>query len=454
MGQRRYHIIVCIIVCMVCCFGQSEAREIKAFPEAEGFGAYAKGGRGGKLYWVTTLEDYGEDEAPIEGSLRAAIEAEGPRMVLFRTGGLIALKRPLVVRNPYLTVAGQTAPWQGICLKNYGFQIRDTHDVIVRFIRVRPGDEMGKEIDAISIYRSKQVILDHCSASWGTDETLSVTGAGTDSVTVQWCFIAESLNESVHDKGAHGYGSLIRADGRISFLHNLYAHHTTRCPRPGTYGDKSIVLDFRHNVVYNWKTLPGYSRADSVRMNLVGNYYKPGPSSIQKDYIFQIGDQTTLMYAAENVLEGQEDKRDNWQLIQGSGWWNWVFGIDAYKLKDPIPVGPVCNETTSDMYFQVLRFAGANLQMRDAVDRRIMAEIEKGEGRIINSQKDVGGWPEYNTARYAYDTDMDGMPDRWEKAHGLNPADGTDHAGDADDDGYSNLEEFVNGTLPSQMDQF
>jgi pectate lyase len=434
--------------------GIGEAQKIKAFPEAEGFGAYAIGGRGGKLFMVTTLEDYGQDESPIAGSLREAIEAEGPRMVLFRVGGIIELKAPLVVRHPYLTLAGHVAPWQGICLKNYGFQIRETHDVVVRYLRVRPGDEMGKETDAISVYKSKNVILDHCSASWGTDETLSVTGAGTDSVTVQWCFIAESLNQSVHAKGAHGYGSLIRADGRISFHHNLYAHHVTRCPRPGTYGDQSVLLDFQHNVIYNCKSMAGYSREDSVRINLVGNYYKPGPETTDKNHIFQIGGQTTLMYVADNILEGVDQRGDDWSLIASGGWWNWAFGLDAYKLKEPIPVSPIRKEKTKEMYYEVLRFAGANLQMRDAVDRRIMADIERGEGRIINSQKDVGGWPTYESARYPYDQDMDGMPDHWEKFHALNPEDGTDHIKDNDGDGYTNLEEFLNGTEPSKANQF
>lgn len=428
--------------------GIGQAQRIKAFPEAEGFGAYAKGGRGGKLFWVTTLEDYGKNETPIEGSLRAAVEAKGPRMILFRVGGIIALKAPLVVRNPYLTLAGQASPWHGICLKNYGFQVKDTHDVIVRYLRVRPGDEMGEELDAISINKSKNVILDHCSASWGTDETVSVTGAGTDSVTVQWCFIAESLNQSVHAKGAHGYGSLIRTDGHVSFHHNLYAHHTTRVPRPGTYGDRSGILDFRYNVIYNWKNSAGYSRADSARINLVGNHYKPGPSTVGNDHIFQIGGQTTLMYASDNRLEGIKHE-DDWALIQAGGWWNWLFGLGAYKLSEPIPAPPVQVEDIDDVYFEVLRFAGTRLQMRDGVDRRIMTEIEQGKGNIINSQKDVGGWPTYDSGRYPYDTDGDGMPDRWEKLHGLDANDMSDHAQDADGDGYTNLEEFLNGTEPS-----
>lgn len=447
----KMFMVIAFAVMMSFCV--THAEKIKAFPEAEGFGAYAQGGRGGQLFWVTTLADYGPDDAPIEGSLRKAIEAEGPRMILFKIGGIIALKAPLVIRNPYVTLAGHTAPWNGICLKNYGLQIRETHDVIVRYLRVRPGDEMGKEIDAISVYKSQQVILDHCSASWGTDETLSVTGAGTDSVTVQWCFIAESLNESVHDKGAHGYGSLIRADGRLSFHHNLYAHHTTRCPRPGTYGEQSVVLDFRNNVIYNWKSMAGYSRADSVRINLVGNYYKPGPSTQGRDAIFQIGGETTLMYASNNILEGKEHGDDDWQLIEGSGWWNWLFGLEAYKLDQPIPVSPVITEKTKDNYFQVLRFAGVNLQMRDAVDRRIMQEIEEGKGQIINSQSDVGGWPVYDSARYPYDQDNDGMPDRWELHHKLDPKDGSNHAKDTDGDGYSDLEEFLNGTLPNSAGQ-
>ncbi|MBT3605748.1 MAG: pectate lyase [Candidatus Latescibacteria bacterium] len=432
----------------------SEAQKVKAFPDAQGFGAYAIGGRGGALFLVTTLEDYGKGETPIEGSLRAAIEAEGPRMVLFKVGGIIELKAPLVVRNPYLTLAGQIAPWQGICLKNYGLQIRETHDVVIRYLRVRPGDEMGEELDAISINKSQNVILDHCSASWGTDETLSVTGVGTDRITVQWCMIAESLNQSVHKKGAHGYGSLIRTDGRVSFHHNLYAHHTTRVPRPGTYGDKSGLLDFQHNVIYNWKSMPGYSRADSVRMNLVGNYYKPGPSTTGKDYIFQIGGQTSLIYASDNILEGVEQGWDDWVLIEGRGWWNWIFGLDDYKLTQPIAVAPVLKEKTKEMYFDVLRFAGVSLQMRDAVDRRIMAELEKGEGRIINSQKDVGGWPTYESGRSFSDRDGDGMPDRWEKLHKLDAEDGEDHSKDADGDGYTNLEEFLNGTVPILFEKY
>jgi hypothetical protein len=375
---------------------------------------------------VSNLEDYDKNEPPIEGSLRAAIEAKGPRMILFGVGGIIPLKRPMVVRNPYVTLAGHVAPGNGVCLKNYGFHIRETHDVVIRYLRVRPGDVMAKEVDAISVDKSKNVILDHCSASWGTDETLSVTGVGTDSVTVQWCLIAESLNQSVHAKGEHGYGSLIRADGRISFHHNLYAHHTTRCPRPGIYGDKSVILDFQHNVIYNWKGIPGYSRADSVRINLVGNYYKPGPSTTGKDHIFQIGGHTTLMHASKNILEGVDPQSDDWALITGRGWWNWAFGLDAYKLKDPLAVAPVRGEKTREMYFKVLRFAGASLQMRDGVDRRIMGEIQAGKGRIINSQNDVGGWPVYDTGRYPFDQDGDGMPDGWEKSNGLNPLDGTD----------------------------
>ena len=220
------------------------ASPIPAFPGAEGFGAYTVGGRGGRVILVTTLEDYGGNEPPIEGSLRAAVEAEGARNILFRVSGYIDLKQSLEIKNPYITIAGQSAPGDGVTIRRYGVEVQSPQ-TIIRHLRVRPGDVAGVPQDALNI-SAPDVIVDHCSVGWGTDETLSVIGNATN-VTVQWCLISESLNESVHPKGAHGYGSLLTATGDVSIHHSAYVLHNSRNPRP-----KSLRLDFRNNLIYGY----------------------------------------------------------------------------------------------------------------------------------------------------------------------------------------------------------
>jgi len=227
--------------------------KVPAFPGAEGFGAYARGGRGGRAIEVTNLSDSGP------GSLRDAVDSKGPRIVVFRISGTIDLKSRISIRDPYITIAGQTAPGYGICLKDHPMSIA-ADDVVVRFLRIRPADNAGSGGDALSVSGGRDIIVDHCSTSWSVDETLSASTSGQlGNVTVQWCIISESLNESAHHKGAHGYGSLIRGGwgNGYTFHHNLYAHHRGRSPRPGNYNDRSkdpkgFTFDFRNNVVYNW----------------------------------------------------------------------------------------------------------------------------------------------------------------------------------------------------------
>ncbi len=435
-----------------------------AFPGAEGFGAHAKGGRGGAVYIVSTLEDYhpgqharsavtrqksGEvirppepavkPEPPIPGSLRAGIDAEGPRTIVFSVSGTIDLKGSLVVENPYLTIAGQSAPGGGICLKRHGLNVSGTHDVIIRYLRVRPGDEERLAMDAINVGNSQNVMIDHCSTSWAIDETLSASSAGSNDVTVQWCFITESLHDSYHPKGPHGMGSLLRTNGDVTFHHNLYAHHNARSPRPGTYGeDRSILLDFRNNVIYNWGAVAGYSAADPVRMNYVGNYLKPGPSSRKRETAFQVGGETTVIFAKDNLLIA-EDARSagGWELI--------ADGNDTNRADEPFPTGPIHTESPDTAMRSVLAHGGASLPQRDSADARIVAEFKNGTGTIIDSQTAVGGWPTLESGTAPADSDKDGMPDRWESERGLDAADGTDHSGDRDGDGYTNLEEYLNG---------
>ncbi len=424
-----------------------------AFPGAEGFGRFAQGGRGGKTLFVTNTRDYHPGrEKPIPGSFRLACQTEGPRIVVFRVGGIIELKAPLQVTEPFLTIAGQTAPGDGICLKNYGLYVRNTHDVIIRHLRVRPGDSSGRELDAIGVSSSQNVIIDHCSASWSTDETLSVTGEGCTNVTVGWCLITESLNQSVHRKGQHGYGSLIRADGDITFHHNLYAHHKTRCPRPGTYGKpRGLHLDFRNNVIYDWIAPAGYSAADKVTMNYVGNYLKPGPSTKRRRSAFSVGGKATRLYVADNVLEGFHPPADDpggshggsakplandpWRLIANSH--------QAVQLDKPFAAPTISSPPAPKVFQRVLRGAGATVPRRDAVDRRIVQQVRTGQGQVINSQAAVGGWPEVRSGQAPVDSDQDGIPDSWERLHQLNGQLNGDAIRLAPS-GYCWIEEYVN----------
>jgi pectate lyase len=416
-----------------------------AFPGAEGFGAFTPGGRGGQVIFVTDIRDYAPNkEEPIPGTLRAACDTEGPRIVLFRVSGTIELKDTLAVTKPFITIAGQSAPGDGVCLKNFACVVQ-THDVVIRYLRCRPGDLMGIELDALSVSGSRNVILDHCSASWGNDETLSVSGAGQTNITVQWCMITESLNESHHRKGAHGYGTLLRTDGNVTFHHNLYAHHRTRCPRPGTYGDKpGLLLDFRNNVIYNWVSPAGYSAEDPVRMNYIANYLKPGPSTSDRTHAFSIGGTATRMFVSANVVEGIAAGDDNWDLIRHSE--------EIHKAPEPFPVATVTTDTAVEAFRRVLEEAGATLPVRDAVDARIVQHVEEGTGTIINSQAEVRGWPIYHAADPAPDRDADGMPDNWEAGHGLDPHGAGDAGADSDGDGYTNIEEFLNKTDPNRRE--
>ena len=225
--------------------------KLLAFPGAEGGGCYVTGGRGGKVYHVTTLED----DAKNPGSLRYAVDQKGPRTIVFDVAGTIELKSDLVVNNGDLTIAGQTAPGDGICLRNYCFHIK-TDNVIVRYIRSRLGDDSGAETDAAWARNQKDIIVDHCSFSWSVDETASFYGV--ENFTMQWCYITESLAASTHVKGAHGYGGLWGGN-KASYHHNLLAHHYSRTPRlvgNDEFPEKCLI-DMRNNVIYNWGPVLG-----------------------------------------------------------------------------------------------------------------------------------------------------------------------------------------------------
>lgn len=415
---------------------------LPAFPGAEGFGATTPGGRGGRVLFVTNLNDAGP------GSFRAACEAEGPRMILFRVSGTIALKKDLIVRNPYVTIAGQSAPGDGICLRDQSFGVA-THDVVVRYLRCRLGDESRQQADAMDLlHGARNVIFDHCSATWSVDECLSLSG-DVANVTVQWCLIGESLRQSIHAKGAHGYGSLSRANGPVTWHHNLWLHNDARNPRLGdNYGKPPFpTFDLRNNVIYDFGGTASGLTQGTLKVNYVGNYLRAGPDSSARTPITVSEKSDLQFHIRDNVLEGNDAlTADNARFFNRRQ-------TDDGKpfvtlVSQPFPAPAVSTTSAPAALEAVLAGVGAVLPKRDAVDTRLVGHVRDRTGRMINSQREVGGWPQLKTAPAPADSDDDGMPDAWEIAHQLNPRDAADARLDADQDGYLNLEEYLNQTDP------
>lgn len=444
-----------------------------AFPGAEGFGMYTTGGRGGKVYHVTTLADDGK-----EGTLRYAVGQSGARTIVFDVSGTIELTSRLNITKGDLTIAGQTAPGDGICLKNYETYV-NADNVIIRFIRFRLGTDKpdytdGKatqDRDAIWGRNRKNIILDHCSMSWCTDECASFYG--NQNFTMQWCLIAESLRGSIHPKGYHGYGGIWGGQG-ASFHHNLVAHHDSRTPRlcGSRYSaepDKELV-DLRNNVFYNWgATNSGYA-GEGGSYNFVNNYYKSGPAtkSSIKYRIFEAWADDGKNNQAQGIyghfyVKGNymEDKGDNWDMsgfdVNNSN--NGSMNKGSITSYSEYKVSPVSTQTAKVAYEKVLKYAGASLH-RDAVDTRIANETKNrtntykgsvlGGLGIIDKPSDVGGWPTLKSEAAPKDSDGDGIPDNWESDHGLNPNNASDGAV-ATADGYTNLEVYMNSLVCELM---
>lgn len=414
-----------------------------AFPGAEGAGRMAVGGRGGQVLRVTNLEDTGR------GSLRAAIEANGPRTVIFDIGGTIRLASPLTIRRGQITVAGQTAPGGGITLRDYPLVVA-ADDVIVRHIRSRLGDESGVESDAVSIERGRRIILDHVSASWSVDETLSVGSRydpperGIYDVTVQWSIIAESLNGSGHAKGQHGYGSLVRGGhgARMTFHHNLWAAHRARMPRPGNYNSPTVDpegprFEFRENVFHDWGGSHAGYNADTESLSayaFIGNVYIPGPDSTGR-WAFEESNPLARAWFEGNAMDGQIPD-EQWSLVKDSN-------RPGYRMTARPEWAQPATGAPAEVEAAVLARAGAG-PIRDAVDERIIGGVRARSMRIIDSQSEVGGWPRLDGGTAWTDGDGDGMPDDWERANGLDPSDAGDGHADCNGDGWTNLEDWLN----------
>jgi pectate lyase len=413
-----------------------------AFPGAEGFGKFTTGGRGGLVYTVTNLEDDGP------GSLRAGIKMKGARVIVFAVSGTIALKSNLSINNPDITIAGQTAPGDGICIKNYPVKI-STDNVILRYLRFRLGDEAAVQDDAISGTRQKNIIIDHCSMSWATDECASFYY--NENFTLQWSIISESLNSSVHAKGEHGYGG-IWGGRKASFHHNLIASHNSRLPRFS--GSATVpnppdeLVDFRNNVIYNWINNNMYG-GEKGRYNVENNYYKPGPATKpnRKNRILNPSQPYGQFYVSGNYLAGNEaTSSDNKLGVVAEH-------LDLALVSKPFEAEVIANQTATVSYELVLKSAGASFK-RDAVDNRVIEEVRNGtatfgkdKNGIIDSQKDVGGWPELKVGTLPKDTDNDGMPDEWETKNKLNPNSAADAASFTLSKSYTNIEVYINSLI-------
>ena len=447
MSKLYYKIVLTFL--LVFTFGTLPAQQL-AFPTAEGYGAFSKGGRGGKIIAVTNLNDKGP------GSLRSAVEATGARTVIFKVSGTIELQSMLTITNPFITIAGQTAPGDGICLKNFPLHVTNTHDVIVRALRIRPGIASGlkgDEIDGIELRECKNVIIDHCSVSWTVDEGLN-TWHGSEDVTIQWCLMAEPLTKSIHLKGPHGYGGSLGGK-RASYHHNLFAHASAR--NPSVAGNKDFMtemMDFRNNVVFNW----GHRSCDGKpgSINFVNNYYKPGPATEPevKNRLVRIENAdvygfTPVWFITGNVLAGAaEITKDNWQ-----GGIDLGEGVSKAKntRQTPFATQKIKTESAEEAYANILKYGGAIFPARDKIDQRIVAEVSSGKPQqgngFIDRVEQAGGWPVLKSTTPAPDTDGDGMPDSWETKNKLNPKNPADGNTDANKNGYTNVEEYLNSLI-------
>jgi pectate lyase len=423
-----------------------------AFPGAEGFGRFAKGGRGGDVYHVTNLDDDGP------GSLRQAIAtAHGPRTIVFDLSGTIELKKPLIVDKSLLTIAGQSAPGDGICLKDHTFGIKKASHVIVRYLRARLGDKNKQPgaPDCINTDDVDHVIFDHISASWGIDGNHDLRRGGN--FTLQWSIYAEALNNSLHQKGSHAMLASFRdLTDSISLHHNLFASSRDRHPTlggsPRTKAD--AIADFRNNVIYN---VSGATNLGNCRINVVNNLYRVGPNTPENSRPLAAKTENAgalQVFLQGNGFEGQPSlTRDNSRAIDFNRWRNGNYlatSLERVLVPKAFDVGGAEPKTESAevAYEKVLQHAGAS-KRRDAADERLIDGVRARTNRLINSQDEVGGWPALASQPVPKDSDQDGMPDDWERAHGLDPADPQDGNHDSNGDGYTNLEDYLNGLCPA-----
>jgi len=452
------------ILCLHSIFAQTPA-----FPGAEGGGKYVAGGRGGTVYYVNSLDDTKVgDKKTREGTLRWCLDRnDSLKVILFKVAGVIHLNSPLNIPSN-ITIAGQSAPGDGICIAGYPVKI-DGDNIIVRFMRFRMGDQNGVEDDSFKGIRHKDVIIDHCSMSWSTDECASFYD--NENFTLQWCILSESLRASVHKKGSHGYAG-IWGGKKASFHHNLLAHHDSRNPRMcgSRYSAQPELelVDFRNNVIFNWGSNSGYA-GEGGRYNFINNYYKPSKTSQHPNRIFspnadegankQEAGVWGKFYLAGNYFHNDSKTTDNNIL----GFQPYPSSKNKEEVLSDVPFDVAAVETDDALmaYRRVLEQAGASYR-RDKTDTRIVYETENGltpvrasgnagtKPGMIDSQNDVGGWEAYcyNSEEILPDFDIDGIPDGWLEKNCPGKK-----ANDTNEKGYTYLEVYLNELVKDIMEK-
>ena len=446
--------------------GQDETTNAIAFPGAEGYGKYATGGRGGKVFIVSNLNDKGP------GSFREAVEAKEKRIIVFAVSGTIHLETKLSIKGD-VTIAGQTAPGDGICLADNPVSLGGDN-IIIRYMRFRMGDKYQSQAgmvdgsggdDAFGGFKRKNIIIDHCSMSWSTDEVFSIYAG--DSTTIQWNLISEPLNYSYHfetgdkDYERHGFGG-IWGGLHLSAHHNLFAHCNNRTPRfNGIRHTPSEFVDYRNNVIYNWGGNNIYA-GEGGDYNIINNYFKYGPGT-NKSVRYRIvnpGKNETIGFGkwyvnGNYVAEANEVSKNNWLGVHmGNG------GTEQDKkntvINKPHDAWPIPTQTAEEAFEAVLKFAGASYR-RDTLDERIIDNVKSSTGDLIDVQggyphgtayeMTVNAWPSLKSIAAPVDIDKDGMPDDWEKKNGLNPSDASDAAKVSSHKFYTNIEVYINSIL-------
>jgi hypothetical protein len=464
MTKTKYNRLRTVSVFLLCSlFAQNSFAQQVAFPNAEGFGKYATGGRGGQVVAVTNLKDEGK------GSFRWALEQfpNEPLTIIFKVSGIIELQTKIQIKRSNLTIAGQTAPGDGICLTNQslilnGASSKGNHgNIIIRFIRSRPGGTDKKGLYGFDMENCHDVIVDHCSFSWANEECAAMYD--TKNISVQWSIVSEGLYEAGHMKGHRSYGG-VWGGQYASFHHNLIAHQNSRAVRfnGARAHDTMAIIDYRNNVIYNWSN-PNACYGGEVnieggvsQVNMVNNYYKPGPATpnelkfVQASYEKEKAKGTGQWFVDGNIMEGDKGltkKNERGVDLSKEGYPKNAIANNAFPITASLP-----NQSAQDAYNEVLKYAGAYLPTRDAVDARVINETKAGTAigkgsfgkpGIIDLPIAVGGLPVYKVGETWPDTDEDGMPDDWEIKNKLNPKDASDR-NKLDKDGYTMLEKYLN----------